>query len=451
MVRHLLFALLLLGLGCGGMRDRADPPQAGTARIGYIANLQSLQTGYLYEQGARMAVAEINTAGGVNGQPLQLLVNVDRADSPSGLQGTRSLLDEGVVGFVGGPNSQLHTLMVALTAPRLVPLLSHNATSASLSTLSVPGLGPVSGTLSFRTVPSDALQGRFLAEKIWGSGIRSVGLLFRDDAYGTSLNQAFQDRYRALGGRLTTAVAYASNATEGYRERVQALLAAGLPEGILLASLSTDGVALCQHLKVLLPSPAPALFGPDGLTNPAFRSNAPADLVEGMRGSAPTAPVSAAFEAFSATYQAAVGQPAPNAAAFAYDAVYLLALALAAGGENTPQAAGHWLREVSGGLTPGGVPVTSRDFPQAVALLKAGGRVDYQGISGRIDLDARGDPTQATYAWWIIRKGAVEILDRTELRQDTRQEPSDVKRAGCSATASRELRLPSRIPSRRRG
>lgn len=407
---------LALLAGCGGLEKRTPAPDPAAVHIGCIRYQDGDLVDDLWSYGAAMAVEEINARGGVLGKRLQLLANTDRPDAPNGLPGTRDLLASDVVAIVGAPTSALHLQMVQLTAPAGVPLLSPNATSPALSDLTVPGLGMVSGTYSFRTAPSDTLQGRFLAERIRAEGIQTMGVLYRNDTYGRGVLAPFRERFEELGGQLTAAVGYEPNTLKDLRAQVETLLASGLPQGVLLLSFTTDGTALTQHLAALLPRPRPRFFGTDGIDSLAFWQNAEPEITEDLHGSAAAFPDSPAIQSFHRTYRSALGEPATPSAVYAYDAIYSIALALEAGGAATPYAVRSKLRAITGGLGDHGMPVTASDFAQAVSLARGGKPLDFQGLTGRLDLDARGDPTQANYAWWRFRKGAVEILSVSEVR-----------------------------------
>ncbi len=408
--RALALCLALLALGCGGLDKDPQAPEAGALKIGFMYNLSQGQTNYPAEQGAQLAAAEINEAGGVNGQRIQVLVNGDQPNSASGLLGTRALLDAGVVGIVGAPNSALHLAMVQVTAPAGVPLVSYDATSPALTTLAVGG-AKISGDLSWRTAPSDALQGRVLAAKIRDRGITTMGVLYRDDPYGRGLLASFEARFQDLGGSVTARSSYPPSKASGFTDEVRALFSAGVPQGVLLITFEEDGAALTWELEAAHPNPRPAYFGSDGVQDATFLKNAAPSIAEGMYGTTASAPDTPASRRFAAAIQAATGDAPSHTAAYAYDAVYLMALAMAAGGHNGPQAIRANLREVSGGLQDGGAVVAPGEFQRAVSILNSGGRINFDGASSRIDFDANGDPTQAFYAWWRIRQGAFETVD----------------------------------------
>ena len=405
---------ILLGclfLGCGGARDYPEAAEPSAVKIGYLINLANGRHAYLQEQAAHLAAAEINAAGGVNGNRIQVVVNTDRAGSVSEMEGTQTLLDQGCLAILGGPTSLLHTSMANITSPVGIPLVSASATSAALSGLSVGG-NKISGDLSWRTIPSDTFQGRLLAQKLNSMDIATLGILYRDDIYGRGLRDTIQSLF---SGTVLSSVAYDPTKTASFSAEVQALFAAGVPQGVLLLSLTSDGAAITWEIQAYDPVPKPIFFGPDGLSA-AFLENASPSIVEGMYGTTPIAPDTSEYQRFRSAFVAGTGVEPVVKSAFTYDAVYLMALAMAAAGDNTPTAIRTHLRAVSGGLHNGGTPVTGGEFAKAGLILKAGGTLDYQGVSGNIDFDINGDPTQAYYTWSQVRNSEWQVLEISQVQ-----------------------------------
>src|SRR5204862_56467 len=73
-----------------------------------------------------------------------------------------------------------------------------------------------------------------------------------------------------------------------------------------------------------------------------------------------------------------------------YDATILVALAAQAAGDDSGASIASKMQEVSAG----GEKCTS--FKDCVALIKAGKDIDYDGVSGPIEFNAKGDPSEAT-------------------------------------------------------
>ncbi len=398
--------------GCTGTGKYAPDPDPISIKIGFIYNMEGFDQ-YPIEQGVRCAIAEINAAGGVNGQKLELIVNSDRPDSVSGLPGTQALLSQGVVAIVGGPTSGLHMQMVQLTAPAGVPLVSQSATSPLLSNLNVGGHN-ISGSLSWRVPPSDALQGKVLAQQVSALSVSTVGIIYRQDAYGTGLHDAFRSNY---SGTISSDVLYAACKTSGFTTEVQTLLGNPPPEAILIIGLQLDSAAITWELQAQLQAfPAGSrphhYFGVDGVYVATFAQNAAPSIIEGMYGTVPTHPDSPDWDHFAQLYTSHVGQdPTVSYAAQSYDATYLIALAMARGQANTSAAIVANLGSVSRPSgSSGDVIIHPGEFTKAVQAIRLGQSINYEGASGSIDLDVNGDPTSATYAWWQIQDGAFVTL-----------------------------------------
>lgn len=404
----LLGALACLGLlGCRDMAQAEHSPAPGAIRIGFQGNLSNPGNSQFSAQGAQLAALEINRAGGVNGQPIEVVIAYDLAGSVSGLPGIQSLVAGGVVGIIGGPTSAIALQSFQqVTGPAGIPLVSYAATSASLTTT------PGSGDLLWRTAPSDAFQGVVLARKIRETGIRTVCVIYRNDAYGQGLSGLFQSTFESLGGTILNKVSYSATKTSNFGAEVTQLFAKGVPEGVLLVSLSPDGGPITREIQLAAPSPAPRYFGGDGMFNQDVLRNGAAAVVEGMCGTTFQPPLSSPdYQRFLQAFRSTLGtDPGPFSAA-AYDALYLLAYAMAAGGAATPAAIRQNLRAVSRPEGPSAVAVGVNAFAAGVQVLRNGGDLDYNGASGRIDFDAKGDITSGTYTWWKVVNGAFQTVD----------------------------------------
>ena len=129
-----------------------------------------------------------------------------------------------------------------------------------------------------------------------------------------------------------------------------------------------------------------------------------------MRGTVPTSLDAPAGAAFDALWKAQANGPRQSYDAQNFDAVILLALAsLAAGSTDGADIAGA-LQDVSG---PPGTKYTFEQLSDAIAALKNGEDIDYEGASGPIDLDENGDPSAANYGTWSYKGG--KLVDSDEV------------------------------------
>ncbi|MGY1827877.1 MULTISPECIES: ABC transporter substrate-binding protein [unclassified Blastococcus] len=131
--------------------------------------------------GADLAVQEINEAGGVLGQPVQLIQR-DSGDTSTDIatQSVDALLQQNVDVIVGAASSAVtRTVIDKITGAGVVQISPAN-TSDEFTSYNDNGL-------YFRTAPPDTLQSRALADLIIEDGANTVGILARNDSYGTGL------------------------------------------------------------------------------------------------------------------------------------------------------------------------------------------------------------------------------------------------------------------------
>jgi hypothetical protein len=80
-----------------------------------------------------------------------------------------------------------------------------------------------------------------------------------------------------------------------------------------------------------------------------------------------------------------------------FDAAMMCILGAIAAKSNNGKAIAAKLRAVSG---PPGVKYNFLQLPAAIKALRAGKDINYEGIAGSIDWDAKGDPASATYDFY---------------------------------------------------
>jgi hypothetical protein len=131
--------------------------------------------------GAQLAVNEINEAGGVLGQPVQL-VEGDSGDASTdtATQTVDRLLQSGVNAIVGAASSGVSLTVIDAITQAGVMMISPANTSDQFTTYN-------DNNLYFRTAPPDTLQARALADLIIEDGNNTVGILALNDPYGTGL------------------------------------------------------------------------------------------------------------------------------------------------------------------------------------------------------------------------------------------------------------------------
>jgi ABC-type branched-subunit amino acid transport system substrate-binding protein len=345
------------------------------------------------ETGAQLAVKQINAAGGVLGQPIQLI----KADSGTNPQvateaATRLVNVEGVQAIVGSLSSGV-TIAVAegVAVPNKIVMISPASTS--------PGLSAVEDDdFLYRTVLSDAAQGVVLADWAKEQGYKKVATFYTNNAYGKGLSDQFVKSFEEKGGTITAAVSHEQEQTTYLSELQKAV--AGDPEVLVAISYPVEGKI---YLKEAIENKLIDKFlFVDGTKSQELVDAIGADVLEGTTGTSPSTPEKAELTTkFDADYKAEYGKDVPSAPYVreSYDAVVAIALAAEAAKSTDPTKIRDQLRKVAG--PPGTKIGAGADgVKQALTAVGAGTDIDFEGAANSDNFDANGD----------VLTGAIEIF-----------------------------------------
>ena len=404
-VRAIAALMLLVPLAVTHVGEGARAQdEAGPLRIAvlfpFTGDLSDFGQPFL--QAAELAVNEINAAGGVNGQPIEL-VQGDSATSPQqAVEEARRLIELEGVSAIVGPAGSGETLPVAesVTGPAGVLEITMSATSPALTIAN-------DNDFLFRTTISDAAQGIVMADVAREQGYESACVLYVNNAYGQGLSDAFAQQFTAEGGTVTAQVpheqeqaSYASEIASCTEGDPDVLIAAAYPESgrVFLRELAESG-------------DAPAVIFSDGLKSPEMFAELGWEVFEGNYGTAAGLFESEATAAFDQAWEDAYGEmPAVPYLREINDAIYLIALAAEQVDSNDPTAIRDALREVAN--APGTVVGPGQEgWQAAVASIDAGEDVNYEGAAGSVDLDENGDVSKGAILIWQIQGEAIEDTD----------------------------------------
>ncbi len=140
---------------------------------------------------AEYAVARINEQGGFNGVDVELVIRDEGADAETAGAAIDELLAAGVDAVIGPASST-----VALqTLGRLMDagVLTCSPTATSLLLDDFPGRD-----LFFRTIPSDSLQMKAIAQQAQRSGVATAVIVRVDDEFGHGLAAAVERELRGF-------------------------------------------------------------------------------------------------------------------------------------------------------------------------------------------------------------------------------------------------------------
>ncbi len=360
--RALLTAILLL-TACSGAGS-------GPIVLG-LSGPFSQPRGVSMRHAAELAVKEINARGGIRGRSLALRIIDDSGRPEVAIRIAQHLVDDPrVVGVVGHLNSStsLAAGRIYGEARRPLVMISPSASSPDLS-----GINP----FVFRACPSDLSHGAQLARYARHMlNARRVAVIYLDDDYGRGLRFSFAGEFRRLGGEVVEAdpMLATTPTLEPYLSRlrqsggVDALMLATDLGGAQLALREMSGAGV--HWTTL---------GGDALSG--IEKSGP--LAEGVRMSVAYL-VDQAGERnaqFVAAYARAYpGERPDHRGATTYDIVHLLAAVVRDVGPDR-RAVRDRLARVGGDLPP------------------------FEGVTGKIAFDARGDVPSKPVVIGTVREG----------------------------------------------
>ena len=301
-----VIALLFVLAGCA--------PAGGAYTIG-AAGPWKLSHGRNTRLGIRLAVKEINAAGGINGHELVVQDVDDDADGKKAAQVAQAFVNDRSISAVVG-----HVTSGAMVSAAKVYDGHLAALATSASSPDLTGISP----WAFRVISSDSANGVDMAKFAGQTGHKRAAILYENDSYGRGLADAFRRSFAGEVVSFDPIPAEAKNA-----EVYISFFKLRQPDIVFVAGFEASGVSLLtearkQELKA-------DFMGGDGWTP----LTAHADVAEGAFVGAPFAPTDPrpAAQKFVAAFKKANAGVEPDGnAALGYDAPRLIAAALAAVG-----------------------------------------------------------------------------------------------------------------------
>ncbi len=332
------------------------PTQAAKSiKIGMVVPLTGAiaDAGRYGLQGAKLAVEEINAKGGVLGRPLELIVEDDQTLNPTTVLAFTKLADnKDIVAFLG-PTRSTQIQAIAPSVLQAARPVMIGGTDPTLTKSGNPWL--------FRFRPNDTYTARamaaFGAEKL---GKQKWAIVHATDAFGTNAKSLFTEALKARG--ITPVMTEGQpNSSPDYTAVALAVKQSGADILATFITFEPDVAIFARQLRQL--GVNVVWLGSPSITTTTARKLAGAALY-GTYAVADFHPdANAEAKAFAEKY-ASLYKTAPDFfASWPYDAVHVLAKAITAAGNTTPEK-----------------------IRQALLAVKG-----YQGVEGTYNFDANGD------------------------------------------------------------
>jgi branched-chain amino acid transport system substrate-binding protein len=406
-----VLALAVLG-GCGGGDSKPTGPQRLNLEIGNLLPL----TGYFdpfgkpTERAANVAAEEIRKAAAKAGARHTVQMhNIDYESDPKKAIDLGNALARNGSTCLTGPFGSGHAARVGANVATPKKMLQITPSASAVQISQVEDRGYLN-----RLVPPDRIQADALAEHIsrtlkGGAKGKTVNIGFPEVTYAKSLTKRFEEVWKAKGGTIGRKVTYKPDSTI-FTAQAQQLLE-GKPDAWVFFDFVDSYVKIALEMAKDEDGgwSSRKTFGTDSLATPRLPGTGPT-VTNGLSGVAISAPEQGkAQQAFDAAFRR-VGQV--NRQTFdaqEFDAVILCYLAAVAAGSTDGSDMKDELRAIT--AAPGR-KYTWQELDEAIRALESGQDINYEGVSGPIELNDKGDATAGVYDIYKVRNGKLDVVDQ---------------------------------------
>ena len=372
------------------------------------------QYGTPMQETANLLVNTVNACGGVLGEPITLVSADTQTDPAQGAQAMTKIVEaDQVVGVIGAASSASSGAAVTIAVLNQVMQISPASTSPIFTERAEKG--EFEGFWA-RTAPPDTFQSQALAQLAKQKGFKTVAVLAINNDYGNGLVNAFIPAFKTLGGTVVNAKSptfYDPN-TSTFDSEVNQVFK-GSPDAVLLVAYPETGSLILKSAQELgLLDGRTKIIATDGMKEANIaelvgKNSQGQFIATGILGTASSAG-GPALDAFQKRYRQAFNRDPSVYDPNTWDAAALLALAAEAAKKTTGPALRDQLQTVANAP---GQEVT--DVCEALALLRDGKPINYQGASGTVDLNSQGDVTGRYDIWTVDEQGKLRINDTIEI------------------------------------
>ena len=364
------FALTLVSLAsvallaaCGEVSTTGNSGSASGTEIG-----KTLKTGFNFEEtgdvasygtaeqkAAKLAVDEINKAGGVDGKQIEITDKDNKSELSEASTVSTNLVTQAKVNAIIGPATSGGTgAAITNAAKASVPLITPSGTQDDLTK---------GQDYLFRTTFIDSFQGKILSKYVTDNLKAKKVVLYYDNSsdYAKGIAKAFQEEYK---GEIVATETFASKDTD-FQAALTKFKGKDFDALVVPGYYTEAGKIVNQARGMGIDKP---IVGGDGFNSEEFISQATpaaATNVYYVSGYSTSGDMTAKAKKFLEAYKAKYNEEPSMFSALAYDSVYMVA-------------------EASKGAK------NSVDIKENLAKLK-----DFEGVTGSITMDKNHNPVKS--------------------------------------------------------
>lgn len=348
-------------------------------RIGHVAPLTgpSAHLGKDNENGGRLAIQDLNAQGiKIGGQAIkfELVPEDDGADPKQGTAAAQKLVDLKVSGVIGHLNSGTTIPASRIYHDAGIPQISPSATN--------PQYTRQGFKTAFRVVANDGQLGGTLGRYAVNE-LKAKTIAIVDDrtAYGQGVADEFEKAARAAGATITGREFTTDKSTDF--SAILTKLKGAKPDVVFFGGMDAVGGPMLRQMKQL--GVVAKFMGGDGICTAELPKLAGTGMDDGQvvcaEAGGVTAEGEAALNAWKERYKKAFGQDVKLYAPYVYDATMLMVAAMQRADSTSPA---KYLPELQ--------------------------KTDYNGVTGKIAFDERGDIKDGALTLYTFKGGERSLI-----------------------------------------
>jgi len=345
----------------------------GLVKIGVLAPLtgEASQWGVPPKEGIELALELIKNR--VDNKKVEVIYEDTQCDPAKGVSAVQKLINiDEVDAIIGAVCSSVTLAIAPIVEKSEVPLISPASTSPKISD---------AGDYVFRVVPSDALRGEVFADYIKNDvGLNKVAILYINNEGGAGNKDSFKKRFEELGGKIVAIESYAQG-TKDVKTQLMKIKNQNI-QAIVIVSYPADSVIILKQAQELGLS-LPLYFQTEALEDP-FVLEAAGESANGVIYILQADPSGREVEKFENMFEERFNRAPALYAAEGFDAFNLIIKAIKECKAETD---------------------LSSCIKDELYTIK-----NYQGVSGTITFDGKGDVLKPMAIKKIIENGKKKVL-----------------------------------------
>lgn len=392
-------AVTLLLASCAEDGDRGSGSESGDVVFGQLIGVSGDMAPFTPPaiEAAKIAIEEINDAGGIMGRDAKLVTEDNRSTVDGAVSGFSKLTSVSKVHVIGSPESDAVVTLFDQIEQRQIPTIC-----SSCGTTFVDNKG---GNYMFRVTASDSDNGLIVAQVARDAGVDRLAMIVQNTEGASAPAEVARDAFEKAGGEVTSvsiepgASSYNSEVAKAFEDDPDALyLGAGIEAGIpILREIERRGYDLPIYVSPdLITDEVAALPNADQLSAAltAFDFDSPA------------------YTSYAERYEEATGgKPEPGMYdANNYDQYIIFALAMEAAQSTSGEDVAAKIIDVAS--APGTKVYSFADGKEA---LENGEDIDFDGASSNLDMNEHGNLESPLLSVLTVQDGEWVPGDEVEL------------------------------------